>query len=109
MANRHYSNKKISALNYAFSYIPVLIISLFGGIVVDKFFFLVFIGIIIYGILDYVVFDAFLDRLSWNLFWSRFYEPNEANTPPDYDTIKKFDKKPTPDNYAELEKDLTKK
>jgi hypothetical protein len=109
VANRHYTSEKTSVLYYAANYLPVLIIALVGGILVDKFFFLVFIGIILYSIIDYVVFDAFLDRLAWNLFWSRFYKSADASTPSGYGAIKQFDKNPTADNYEAVERELTKK
>ena len=57
-------------------------------------------AIIVYGIVDYLVFDAFLDKLTWKLLWSHFYEPASSAQTDDYMAIKDFEKNPSPDNYS---------
>lgn len=106
VANRHYTNKKTSAVLYAFEFFPVLLVGLYGAIFVDSFFWFVLGGIIIYGFIDYIVFDAFIDRLGWKLIWHHFYSDEAKPHTPEQDLIKQYEQNPTPENYEALQKHL---
>ncbi len=106
VANRHYTSKKISAILYAFQFFPVLLIVLYGAIFVDSFFWFALGGIIIYGFVDYIIFDAFIDKLGWKLIWHHFYSEEAKPHTPELDLIKQYEQNLTPENYEALQKYL---
>ncbi len=106
ISNRHYTNKKVSAVLYALSFFPGILISLFGAIAVDSFFWFVLIALVLYGFIDYIVFDAFLDKLSWKLFWRHFYSDEVYEPTQEYDVMKAYESDPTEENYQALQKHL---
>lgn len=106
IANRHYTNKKTSAVLYAFQFFPVLLIGLYGAVFVDSFFWVILAGIIIYGFIDYFVFDAFIDRLGWRLIWRHFYSDEARPHTLEQELMKQYEHNPTPENYEALQKHL---
>lgn len=106
VANRHYTNKKTSAVLYAFEFFPVLLIGLYGAFFVDSFFWFVLGGIIVYGFVDYIVFDAFIDKVGWRLIWRHFYSDEAKPHTPEQELIKQYEQNPTPENYEALQKHL---
>ena len=109
LSNRHYTNKKTSVLLYSSQFIPSLIATLYGAIFESSIFYLVFLGIIIYGFIDYLLFDAFFDKLSWKFLWSHFYSDEVTSTDTEQIAIKKYEQNPTSESYKDLQKILNKK
>lgn len=108
ISNRHYTNKKTSAFLYAFGYIPAVLLCIFGAMAVDPLFWLALAILVICAFVDYVVFDAFLDKLSWKLIWSRFYADETHARTAEYDAMKAYDADPSKENYQALQKYLKK-
>lgn len=106
VANRHYTSKKTSAVIYAFGFFPVLLIGLFGAILADSFFWFIIGGIIIIGFIDYLIFNAFLDKLGWKLILNRFYSDEAKPHTPEQDLIKRYEQNPTSENYEAIQKHL---
>lgn len=106
LENRHYTNKKVSAWLYTVRFLPIILICLFGTIVVDSFFWLILVGVVVYGILDYILFDAFLDKVSWKLVWHHFYTDEVHEPSAEHDAIKAFETNPSQENRKALQKHL---
>lgn len=104
--NRHYTNKKTSVVQYAFEFFPVVLICVWGAIFVDAAFWLFLGAVIVYGVIDYMLFDAFFDKLWWKLVWRHFYHDEAQPLTAEQDLLKQYEKNPTPKNYAALQKHL---
>jgi hypothetical protein len=107
--NRHYTDKKTSAILYASKYIPSLLICLYAAVFTNAIFWILLGSIIVYGFVDYIVFDAFLDKMSWKYLWRHFYADEAGGLTPDQDVMKLYEKNPTPENYKKLQKVLNSK
>ena len=108
VSNRHYTSKKVSVVLYAFSFFPAVLICLFGAIAVDSFFWIILAGIIVYGFIDYMVFDAFLDKLGWRLIWRHFYDDEVHQPTAEHDVMKAYEVNPSEENHQTLQKHLKK-
>ncbi len=104
--NRHYTNKKVRAQLYAVRFFPVVLICVFGALTVDSFFWLILAGVVVYGFIDYIVFDAFLDKLGWKLIWRRFYKDELHEPTAEHDAMKAFEANPNEENRQVLQKNL---
>ena len=102
--NRHYTSKKASALVYALKFIPTIFIGVFGAIVIDARFWYVLGGMIIFGFIDYIVFDALADKMAWKYIWSRFYGDEVHEPTAEHKAMKKFEANPSKDNLEALHK-----
>lgn len=101
ISNRHYTSKKASVGVYAANYVIIVVVCIAAALLVDELFWLVLIGIIILAVIDYVVFDAFFDKLSWKLFWRYFYqEPTKVTH--EHQLLKNLEKDPSPENQRRL-------
>jgi len=109
VANRHYTSKKVSAVLYAAEFAPVVLICLYGAIALDSFFWLILVGIVVYGFVDYLVFDAFFDKLSWKLLWRHFYADEVHAPSPEHDAMKAFEINPSEENHNALYRHLSSK
>lgn len=96
VSNRRYTNKKTSAILYAFRLFPVFLICLYGAIAVDSIFWLVLVGILIYGFINYIIFDAFIDKLVWRLIWDRFYSDEAKPYTLEQEALKQHEQNPAP-------------
>lgn len=100
IANRHYTDKKTSRILYALQFVFLLLVGLYGAVAIDRMFWILAVGVLLYGFIGYFVFDALFDKLTWKLLWSRFYadevKPREA------DPLKTYEQNPTPENYEAL-------
>lgn len=103
-ANRHYTNKKKSQLLYVLEFLPVASICLYCAVSIDSFFWIVLAAVVLYGVIYYLLFDAFGDRLSWKLLWSRFYSDEATSCTAADNTLKAFKQNSTPKNYEALQK-----
>jgi hypothetical protein len=106
IGNRYYTGRKRSALLYAAECVPAVLICLISAIVISPIFLVVLLGIIAVGIIDYVVFDAFLDKLTWKLIWPRFYADEIHALTPEQNAMKQFEANPSAENYQSLQKQL---
>lgn len=106
LANRHYTNKKTSVLLYVVQYIPVVMVCVLAAIAVDGLFWIVLAGIFVLGVVDYLLLDAFLDKLNWRLFWRHFYK-DEAPLGAEHQLMKEFENNPTPENRRKLARHIT--
>lgn len=67
---------------------------------------LVLLGcIVLFAVVDYIVFDAAADKVSWRLFWSKFYASEEERTQ-NYSSaemlMKQYEQNPTQANYEQM-------
>lgn len=82
---------------YVFSVVACIVAALF----IDKIFWIVLIALVLQAVIRYIVFDAFFDRLSWKLLWSRFYdERTEKST--EHQLLKKLENDPSPETRQKL-------
>lgn len=109
VSNRHYSDKKISVLIYVLRLLPVLLICIFGALGLNPVFWIVLLVIIVLGFVDYVVFDALLDKLSWKLFWRLFYSDELPEATPEHAAMKAFEVNSNQENREVLQKRLNNK
>jgi len=92
IANRHYTSNKASALLYAARFTPVVLLCVWGAFTISAVFWLVLAGIVAAGVVDYVLFDALFDKLSWKLFWGRLYR-QDAPVSEEHRRMKELERK----------------
>ena len=102
-SNRYYTDKKTARLMKAYSYIPLLIIGIYGAIFVSKIFIIFILIIVLLGIISYIIIDPVIDKLAWKLFLRRLYDKDSSSTNPDHSIMKKFEMDPTHHTYRELQ------
>ena len=104
--NRHYAGRKASAALYAAKFVPITLICIFGAVTFSPVLWLVLLAVIIVGCVDYLIFDAFMDKLSWRLLWRRFYGDELHEPTPDHHAMKAFEANPSVKNYRKLKQQL---
>lgn len=91
---------------YAAGFFPILLICLYAAISVSSYFWIVLAVIIVFELISYFVFDAFLDKLAWKFIWNRFYANETRLHTPEQEAMKAYEQNPTPENYQTLQKHL---
>lgn len=104
--NRHYNGKKRSVSLYALNFVPAILICVIAATSDSPIFWTVLLAVIAYGVMDYVLFDALVDKVAWKLFWSHFYADETVPRTPEQDAMKNFEINPTAENYQTLQKHL---
>jgi len=110
-ANRYYVGNKRSIEMHVVNYLLPVVICVYAALTVDKVFWWVLGGILAYAIIDYVVFDAASDRLTWRYFWSRFYvgkDERDGKLDPVHTAMKRYELHPTEANRKALNEKLRK-
>ncbi len=109
VANRHFTDKKTSFLVYAFSQLPLALFLIVPAIIFkEASLLLILSGLLILALVDYFVFDALSDKITWKLFWSRFYKKDYFASTEAHDAIKAYEKSPTEENRLAVEKHIQK-
>lgn len=107
--NQVYTGKKLALIQASIGLIPLLIITGIGAVLYDERLWFVFVGIIIFSLFSFFVIDAIHDKLTWRLFWSRWYADETKPWSKDELAMRTYEKKPTPENLNVLKNDLGKK
>ena len=95
---------------YALSFLLPFLVSLYAALSIHPFFWILVAILVLFGILDYLVFDAVLDHITWKLFWGRFYK-NENNYSDKTETdllLKSYEQNPSKQNYEKIARYLNK-
>ena len=102
LSNRHYTNKRLSVLNYAYGYLPSLVVCLLAALFVDERFLWLIPIVILYGAIDYLLFDGTVDKITWKLFWGKYYDEKHFENTTEHDAIKAYENNPSEVNRKAL-------
>lgn len=61
-------------------------------------------GLAVVVLLDYFLFDALVDKISWRLVWSKYYNEKHFERNDEHIALKKYESNPTEANRIALEK-----
>ena len=102
VSNRHFAGKKLSFLMHILSLLPILLITIYAAVSINSVYWFIFAGIILFSIVDYVVFDSLFDKIGWKLLWSRLYKGRGHDHTKTDPVLKAFEVNPSQENYEKL-------
>jgi len=110
-ANRYYVGNKRSIEMHVVNYLLPVVICVYAALTNDPIFWWILGGILVYSVIDYVVFDAASDKVTWRYIWSKFYigkDERDSKLDPLHAAMKRYELHPTEANRKALNEKLRK-